>query len=132
LGGVTVAKVMLRECPHVSGQISLEQLVEEKVLTGAQRYFFVDQDGWLQGMLTLKDITVVQRKDWGRVMVEEAMVPLDRLVQVSPEMKVLEALQKMDDANVAQVPVMEAGRMVGLLTREQILRYVRLLGEIGS
>jgi hypothetical protein len=41
------------------------------------------------------------------------MVPLERLVQVRPEMKVLEALQAMDDADVAQAPVMEAGRMVG-------------------
>ena len=132
LGDVTVGQVMLTECPHVSGRISLEQLVEEKILTGAQRYFFVDEDGWLQGLLTLKDITAVPRKDWGRILVQEAMVPLKRLVQVSPQLKVLEALQAMDDANVAQVPVMEGERMVGLLTREQILRYVRVLGEDGS
>ena len=132
LRGVTVAQVMQTEPPHVPGRISLEQLVEEKVLTGAQRYFFVDENGWLQGLLTLKDITALPRKDWGRILVQEAMVPLERLVQVRPEMKVLEALQAMDDANVAQVPVMESGRMVGLLTREQVLRYIRVLGEIGS
>jgi Zn-dependent protease len=132
LGDVTVAQVMQTEPPRVPGRISLEQLVEERVLTGAQRYFFVDENGWLQGLLTLKDITAVPRNAWGRTLAQEAMVPLERLVQVRPEMKVLEALQAMDDANVAQVPVIEAGRMVGLLTREQILRYVRVLGEIGS
>jgi predicted transcriptional regulator len=132
LGGVTVAQVMQREYPHVQGRMSLEQLVEEKVLTGGQRYFFVEENGRLQGMLTLKDITGVPREDWGRILVEEAMVPLERLVKVSPDMKVLEALQAMDDASIAQVPVLEAERMVGLLTREQILRYVRVLGEIGS
>jgi Zn-dependent protease/CBS domain-containing protein len=132
LEGVSVSQVMLKECPRVSGQITLDQLVEDKVLSGAQRYFFVEEDGWLRGLLTLKDITALPRKDWPRILVEEAMLPLERLVQVSPEMKVLEALQRMDDASVAQVPVMEAGKMVGLLTRQQILRYVRVLGEIGS
>ena len=132
LRGVTVAQVMQTEPPHTPGRMTLEQVVEEQVLTGAQRYFFVEENGWLKGLLTLKDITAAPREEWGRTLAQDAMIPLERLVQVSPEMKVLEALQAMDDADVAQAPVMDSGRMVGLLTRGQILRYVRVLGEIGS
>jgi predicted transcriptional regulator len=37
----------------------------------------------------------------------------------------------MDDANVAQLPVVENGEIVGTLSREQVLRYVRLRAELG-
>jgi predicted transcriptional regulator len=37
----------------------------------------------------------------------------------------------MDDANVAQMPVVEAGQLLGMVGREQILHYVRLRAELG-
>ena len=37
----------------------------------------------------------------------------------------------MDTANVAQLPVMADGCVTGILSREQILRYVRLRAEVG-
>lgn len=64
-GFLKICQVMLGECAHVSGRISLEQLVEEKVLSGAQHYFFVDEDGCLQGIFPLKVITALPRKAWG-------------------------------------------------------------------
>jgi CBS domain-containing protein len=46
-------------------------------------------------------------------------------------MELLEALQKMDDNNVAQVPVVTNSHLVGMLSRDQVLHYIRLRGEIG-
>jgi predicted transcriptional regulator len=37
----------------------------------------------------------------------------------------------MDDANVAQVPVVEGDEIVGILSREQVLHYIRLRTELG-
>ena len=37
----------------------------------------------------------------------------------------------MDDANVAQVPVLAGGQLVGMIGREQILHYVRVRAELG-
>jgi CBS domain-containing protein len=59
------------------------------------------------------------------------MVPWDRLIRVQPNTDLMEALRAMDDANVAQVPVVEGNQVAGLLSREQILRYVRLRAELG-
>jgi predicted transcriptional regulator len=42
----------------------------------------------------------------------------------------LTALQTMDDANVAQLPVLEDNVLVGILTREQILHYLRNRSEL--
>jgi Zn-dependent protease len=131
LSGVKVAQVMASDCTMVPGKISLEELVEEQILTGGKRCFFVAEDGRLRGMLALRDLTAVPRSNWGQVSAEEVMVPWERLVRIDPNMELLEALQAMDDANIAQVPVVEAGRLIGLLSREQILHYIRTRGEIG-
>jgi predicted transcriptional regulator len=38
----------------------------------------------------------------------------------------------MDDADVAQMPVLVDGELVGMIGREQILHYVRVRGELGA
>jgi hypothetical protein len=47
---------MSRECPRVSGDVSLEGLVQDEVLGAGRRCFFVTDDGQLHGLLTLGDI----------------------------------------------------------------------------
>jgi predicted transcriptional regulator len=59
------------------------------------------------------------------------MVPWDRLVRVSPDTELITALRIMDDANVAQVPVLEGNQLLGVLLREQILHYIRARAELG-
>ncbi len=133
LRDVTVAQVMSPECNQVAGDIPLDQLVEEKILTGGHRCFFVTEDGnRLRGMLTLRDVTAIPRANWSNVLAEQAMIPREKLILASPEMHILELLQTMDNAQVAQVPVVKADRIVGMISREHILHYIRILGEIGS
>jgi len=131
LHGVTVAQVMARDCLKVSPHVSLAYLVEEKVLTSGQRCFLVAEDDQLRGMVTLRDIAAVPKGTWSRVTVGQAMVPRERLILMRDDTELLEALQKMDDANVAQVPVVEGDRIVGLLSREQVLHYLRIRAELG-
>ncbi len=133
LRDVTVAQVMSPECNQVPGNIPLDQLVEEKILTGGHRCFLVTEDGdRLRGMLTLRDVTAIPRANWSRVLAEQAMVPREKLILANPDMHILELLQTMDNAQVAQVPVVKADQIVGVISREHILHYIRILGEIGS
>lgn len=131
LRGVTVAQVMIRDCPLVPGRLSLEQLVEEQILTGGRRCFFVTENGRLRGMLTLRDVAGVPRAQWSQVTVEQVMLPWERLVHVGPRTELLAALQTMDDANVNQVPVVEGDELTAMLSREQVLRYIRTRAELG-
>ncbi|MBN1219979.1 MAG: site-2 protease family protein [Anaerolineae bacterium] len=131
LRGVQVVQVMTRDCPLVSGQLPLEQLVEEHILTGGRRCFFVSDNDQLFGMLTLGDVTKIPRAEWGHVTTGQVMVPWERLAHVTPKTELLTALQMMDDANVNQVPVVENKKIVGMLSREQVLHYLRARTELG-
>lgn len=132
LQGVTVEQVMGRDYQKVPGLVPLNRLVEDHVLAGGgQRYFFVGENGQVRGMLTLKDVTAVPQRKWPFTTVEQVMIPLKRLAQVRPDMELLTALQVMDNVNVAQVPVTRADEVVGVLSREQILHYLRTRAELG-
>lgn len=131
LKGVTVGQVMSRDCANVPSLLPLSQLVDEQILNGGQRCFFVAENGHLQGLLTLRDISAIPQRKWRYMTTGQAMVPLERMRQVEPDTPLLSALQMMDDADVAQVPVVKDGEFVGTLSREQVLHYVRLRAELG-
>lgn len=131
LGGVTVQQVMQPQCPLVAGTESLSDLVEERILSGGQRCFFVGEQDRLHGMLTLRDIAQVPRPQWKQVTARQVMRRWEDLVRVKPTTELLEALQAMDEANVAQVPVVEGEALVGVLSREHVLHYLRIRSELG-
>jgi Zn-dependent protease len=131
LKGVKVSQVMSTECTRVPGRLPISRLVNDYVLNGGNRCFLVTEGDRLRGILTLRDIGAAPRADWDQVTTSEMMLPWEKLIRVNPEMELMEALQKMDDSNVAQVPVVTNGHLVGMLSREQILHYIRLRGEIG-
>ncbi|MCG2767774.1 MAG: site-2 protease family protein [Chloroflexota bacterium] len=131
LRGVVVGQVMGRDYPTVSSLLPVSQLIEERILTGAQRCFLVTDKGHLRGLLTLRDIAAIPQRKRRYVTVREVMVPFERLARVQPHTELLAALRTMDDANVAQVPVVEGDEIVGILSREQVIHYIRLRAELG-
>ncbi len=131
LRGVTVSQAMSRDCVEIPSLTPLSQLIEERILSGGQRCFYISDEGQLRGMLTLRDITKVPQPQWRFTTVGEAMVPLSQLIQVNPWTELLAALQLMDNHNIAQVPVIENDQLVGTLTREQVMHYIRLRAELG-
>ena len=132
LAGVTVGQVMSGGDARVRPDVLLDRLVADHVLGHGERCVLVTDDGRLRGLVTLRDLRAVPRERWGAVGVETVMRPAERLVTTTPEESLLVAVRKMDDARVAQLPVLSSGRLAGLLTREQVLRRVRARLEFGG
>lgn len=131
LRGVTVAQAMTRDCRRLERASSLDQVVHEEVLGAGRRCFVVTEDGRLIGLLTLHEIKAIPKERWAVVTVGEVMTPADKVTAVDPKTDLLGALEKMDDANVAQMPVIESGKLLGMIGREQVLHYVRVRAELG-
>jgi Zn-dependent protease len=131
LRGATVSQAMARECRSIPPGLSLERLVRDEVLGAGRRCFVVAEDGKLRGLLTLHEVKAVSRDRWDRVTVDEVMQPAQTLATVSPQENLLKALEKMDDANVAQLPVVDDGQWLGMLDREGVVHYMRARAELG-
>jgi CBS domain-containing protein len=128
---VTVAQAMTSDCRRIERGASLERIVREDVLGAGRRCFAVTEGGRLTGLLTLHEIKAIPQDRWAAVTAGEVMTPAEKVTTVEPTADLLTALKRMDDANVAQVPVLAGGQLVGMIGREQILHYVRVRAELG-
>jgi len=108
---------------------SYQQLVEEHGLTRHGRYYPVMAGEELLGLVTLEDIRHHQRADWPKTTVFRAMTPFERLRAISPEENVMNALRVMGEADVHQVPVVEGRRLLGIISRGDIVRLIQIRRE---
>lgn len=131
LSGIQVGQIMNKDCLKISSLTPLSQLVAEQVLSGGQRCFFIADNGKLQGMLTLRDIAQIPQPKWRFMTTRQAMTPVSRLISVDSNTELLTALQTMDTADIAQVPVLNNGELVGFLSRDQVVHYLRTRAELG-
>jgi len=132
LKNVTVGQVMQREHPQISALLTLRQVVDDYVLNGGRSYFCITEpEGKLQGCLTLQDISKIPQQQWQYTSVKSVAVPLERMITVSPHTQLLTALHLMDRAGISRMPVVENGQIVGILSREDVLHFIRIKTELG-
>ncbi|HZS79403.1 MAG TPA: site-2 protease family protein [Ktedonobacteraceae bacterium] len=129
--GVKVADVMNPDVATVPANISLQKLVYEYFLPRGLRSAFVMQGDYLAGLITLSDIRHVPQEQWAQTPVGHAMQPLEKLHAVSPTQSLNDVLPLMAGANVNQLPVVQDGRLVGVISRESIVRYLEVRRSLG-
>jgi Zn-dependent protease/CBS domain-containing protein len=132
LEGVRVERMMRSSPPTVPPNVSVDHLVYDSVMGTDEHAFPVEQDGRLMGLVTLEDIRKVPRPEWPQVQVGQIMTPADELLVVHPEDDAAEALQKLSQRDVRQLPVMRNGDMVGLLRRQDITRWLQFHSDLSE
>jgi len=90
------------------------------------RAFPVLQGEQLVGMIALQDVRKVPRDPWEMRTLRDIMTPRSDLEVANPNKEISEALRKLSERDVRQVPVIEGGRLVGLLRRQDIIRWLQL------
>lgn len=131
LSAMPVRSLLNRFYEWVAPYMTLQALLDEYILPRSARYFAVTGATGLSGIITLKDMQRFPKTAWPTTTVYQAMTPAERLAIISPELSLDEALQIMGKRNVHQLPVIEGGTLLGFVTRQDILRAVRLRVEMG-
>jgi Zn-dependent protease/predicted transcriptional regulator len=131
LSGVRVSEVMNPKPATVPADISLQQLVDAYFLPGGLRYALVMQADHLVGLITLSDIRHIPREQWGQVPVSTAMIPLSRLHIATPQQSLSDVFPLMAGRDVNQLPVVENGALVGVLSRDAIVHYLEVRQSLG-
>ena len=76
-------------------------------------------------------IKSVPQQDWDTTQVKEIMTPVDKLKAAHPEQEALSILEQMIESDINQMPVVTGGRVIGLITRDNLLRFLRTRSELG-
>lgn len=132
LHGFSAAQVMTSVYPTVPPNITVKELVQDYILTGGHHLFMVADEGRLVGILTLDDIKSVSQPSWEATQVREIMTPVDKLKVVHPDQDALSLLEQMEADDINQMPVVSGDRVIGLVTRDNLIRFLRIRSELGT
>ena len=130
LQGLRAADVMTSEMPTVGRDLSLDEYSREVSRTGRRAHMVVS-DGKLAGLMRVEILQAVPREDWPSTSVQAVMIPREKLPWTAPDEPVLSVLERMRSANVDQLAVIREDNVVGLVTRDSILRVVQARTELG-
>ncbi len=131
LKGVVVSEVMNPNPATVPANISLQKLVDDLFLPRGWRSAFVMQADRFAGLITLSDIRHIPREQWAQTPVGLTMTPMEKLHLVSPQQSLNEILPVMVAQDVNQVPVVANDLLVGVLSREDIMRFLEIRRSLG-
>lgn len=125
--GITVAQVMTPALPTVEANTPLVAVVGDLFLAHNVRAAAVTQGGQFAGFLSVTDVMRVPQEQWGTTLVGMVMVPRHRVVTAAPNEPILQALTKLGQRDLNQLPVLAAGeQIVGVLSRGDFVRYLQL------
>ena len=132
LAGHTVSQAMSRQCARVPAELTLQELVDEQILGQAQRCLIVTRGQNAVGLITPHRVKEVPRQEWATTTVSQAMLALKKFKRISPSAERWSALQQMDGDGVNQLPVMTDGQVIGMLSRQDVITFLRTLQELGT
>ena len=130
LEDVPVFRLMRPNVPTVAPTLTVSHLIYDYVMGTDERAFPVMEGERLVGLVCLEDIRKVPRENWEVTTVGEIMTDANHLDVVNASEDAGEALEKLTRRDVRQAPVVENGRLVGLLRRRDILRWLELQSGI--
>ena len=123
LGGIPVSMAMIREFHTLTSTDSLARAID-LILSGSQADFPVVDHGGVVGVLTRNDLLIALAKNGQTTPVTAVM---HRDVQVVDEGEMLEiAFARLQDSQCQTLPVTSRGRLVGLVTTENVGEFVMI------
>ena len=126
LEDVPVYRLMRMDVPAVSPDLPVNALVHDWIEGTDELTFPVIDKGQMVGLVALEDVRKVKRDSWETAVVGEIMTPTQELAVVTPREALGQALDKLSRGDLRQLPVVERGRLIGILRRVDIVKWLRL------
>jgi Zn-dependent protease/CBS domain-containing protein len=132
LVGITARQVTDYASPLVPPHMNLAELVDQYVLPTGRSCFLISWGAELEGMVTLQQIKKVPRIRRATTTAQDIMTPATKLKVAHADQDLLGVLQQMSGENTNHIPVVEAGKVTGIINREEIARFLRTRAELGT
>jgi Zn-dependent protease len=132
LAGVKARNVTMEQCAPVSGDLRLDRLVEDHVLSEGQRCFVVGEGDNPAGLITLDGLRAVSGARRSGMTAGQIMTPVSKMEAVDANDDAWSLVRRMGEESVSELPVTENGKLLGLITRENLWNHVRLRSELAA
>jgi Zn-dependent protease/CBS domain-containing protein len=132
LSGVRVRDIMTQNVVTIPPELTLQQAVDSYFLRLNHAAFPVAQDHHVSGILTLPHVRQVPREQWPYTRAADVVDAVDPSDFMSPDTDALDALTAMATKDSGRLLVVDGGALVGILSRTDIMRFLRTKMTLGA
>jgi Zn-dependent protease/CBS domain-containing protein len=122
--------IMNRESPLIRPDTTISQVIQDYILATGHRHYIVADDNKFLGIATINEIKRVPKKRRGSH-IGRIMTPSSELNATEPQQSAASLLGKMDELGIDYMPVLENDSVVGIVTRDYLVRLAQNLVELG-
>jgi Zn-dependent protease/CBS domain-containing protein len=131
LEDVRVKQMMYTDVPMVKAGVTVQTLIDNYIMKTDNHAFVVFDGDNMVGLVTIDDIRKVDPESRSQTFIQSIMTPSQRLVVVAPEEQASDAFQRLQSEDISQLPVVNGNKIVGLLRRKDIFRWLQLQSQFG-
>lgn len=123
LQDVTVGDVMAKKVMTISPTTPVREVIDLMYTTKHLGFPVIDR-GFLVGMVTLADVHKIPALDREAMQARDIMTR--DVITLSPQAPVIDGLMLMSRHAIGRIPVMDGDRLVGLITRTDIMKVIEI------
>ncbi len=131
LAGVKIRQVMKENIVSVDWLTPLDELVRDYIYKYQFPNFPVFNREELAGMVTLTQVKQVQKELWMFKQVRDIMTPIEQVQYLRPTDDATEAFRRMVSEDLGRMPVIEGGRLVGIVSQRDLLDLFKIKSDLG-
>jgi len=129
---IPVRDFMTTQVVIVDYFISVQDLVDKYFYKHKYAFFPVRQQDQITGIVSLNNVRNLPQADWPRTTVGRIVTPLQENLIVRPDEAVAAVMNKLFANGVGRVLVMEGSQLLGLVSRTDVLNYMRIHGQLSQ
>lgn len=130
LEDVPVKQMMNTEVPVVDAGLSVQMLIDSYIMKKDNRAFIVYENDAMVGLVTIDDIRKVDTEARSLTTIKDIMTPSRKLIVIAPEEEASDAFERLQSEDIRQLPVVNGNKIVGLLRRKDIIRWLQLQSQL--
>ena len=123
--------LMDRSFIQVTPGTSIQEIVDVHMIGKGERAVVVANDDYVAGILTVRDLARVPHSEWATTSAQGVMTPRADVVTIAADAPAAEVLPLLVQRRLNQLPVIEEGRMIGIISRGDLLNRLQIAEETG-
>jgi Zn-dependent protease len=129
LTGVLVGQVMEKDIESVQPETTISDVVQKYFIQKRKRAIPITEGDNLAGVITISDVKGISQDRWPTTPVSQVM-HREPIHAVKPEDDLNAAMKLIAQYDLNQIPVLNQGKLVGILTRADVINYLQLSQEL--
>ena len=125
LQGVKISEIMTRDLITVNNSITLDRLVDDYFLKYRYNSYPVVSDDTLLGIVSINNVKQIPREEWKEVNVSKILDARIIGFCVHPDDDATLAMSRMIKNGLGRVPVIDSGKLTGIVSNKDIMQILR-------